>query len=85
VSINDYANTAPGTVLGNNLGVDAIQEFSILTSNYSAEYGRASGGVINAVTRSGTNALHGSATSRSVSFQNSRGINRWRACPPDSS
>src|SRR6202790_4244572 len=55
VSLNDYANGAPGSVLGGNLGVDAIQEFSVLTSNYSAEYGKTSGGVVNAVTRSGTN------------------------------
>src|SRR6266852_2675844 len=61
VSLNDYANGAPGSVLGGNLGVDAIQEFSVLTSNYSAEYGKTSGGVVNAVTRSGTNGFHGSA------------------------
>jgi hypothetical protein len=60
ISLNDYANGAPGSVLGGNLGVDAIQEFSVLTSNYSAEYGKTSGGVVNAVTRSGTNTLHGS-------------------------
>jgi len=60
ISLNDYANGAPGSVLGGNLGVDAIQEFSVLTSNYSAEYGKTSGGVVNAVTRSGTNGLHGS-------------------------
>jgi hypothetical protein len=60
VNINDYANGAPGSVLGGNLGVDAIQEFSVLTSNYSAEYGRTSGGVVNAITRSGTNQFHGS-------------------------
>ena len=60
VSLNDYANGAPGSVLGCNLGVDAIQEFSVLTSNYSAEYGKTSGGVVNAITRSGTNAFHGS-------------------------
>jgi hypothetical protein len=59
VSINDYANGGPGSVLGGNLGVDAIQEFSVLTSNYSAEYGKTSGGVINAITRSGTNQFHG--------------------------
>ena len=41
--------------------MDAIQEFSVLTSNYSAEYGRTSGGVINAITRSGTNQFHGNA------------------------
>src|SRR5436189_581650 len=61
VSLNDYANGAPGSVLGGNLGVDAIQEFSVLTSNYSAEYGKTSGGVVNAITRSGTNVFHGSA------------------------
>lgn len=60
ISINDYANAAPGSVLGTNLGVDAVEQFSVLGSNYPAEYGRTSGGVINAVTRSGTNAFHGS-------------------------
>ncbi|HEV1995003.1 MAG TPA: TonB-dependent receptor [Candidatus Acidoferrum sp.] len=60
-SLNDYANGGPGSVLGGNLGVDAIQEFSVLTSNYSAEYGKTSGGVVNAVTRSGANSFHGSA------------------------
>jgi hypothetical protein len=39
----------------------AIQEFQINTSNYSAEYGRAAGGVVNAVTKSGANSLHGEA------------------------
>jgi len=58
--VNDYSNAGPGSVLGQNLGVDAIQEFTVLTSNYSAEYGFTSGGVINAITRSGTNSLHGS-------------------------
>jgi outer membrane receptor protein involved in Fe transport len=60
VSLNDYANGAPGSVLGGSLGVDAIQEFSVITSNYSAEYGKTSGGVVNAITRSGTNQIHGS-------------------------
>src|SRR5216683_2893643 len=60
VSLNDYANGAPGSVLGGNLGVDAIEEFSVLTSNYEADYGKTSGGVVNAITRSGTNQIHGS-------------------------
>jgi len=38
---------------------DAVQEYRVETSNYTAEYGRASGGVINATTRSGTNEVHG--------------------------
>src|SRR5712691_5066238 len=58
-SINDYGNGGPGSVLGVSLGVDAIAEFSVLTGNYSAEYGRTSGGVVNAITKSGTNAFHG--------------------------
>src|SRR3984957_11455605 len=59
ISINDYSNGAPGSSLGVNLGVDAIQEFSVLTGNYSADYGRASGGIINGITKSGTNQFHG--------------------------
>jgi hypothetical protein len=38
---------------------DALQEFSVQTSNYSAEYGQNAGGVVNIITKSGTNDLHG--------------------------
>ena len=41
--------------------VDAVQEYRVITSNYGPEYGRASGGVVNLVTKSGTNSIHGSA------------------------
>src|SRR5436853_71629 len=40
---------------------DALQEFSVQTSNYSAEYGSNAGGVVNVITKSGTNGLHGDA------------------------
>src|SRR5216684_2396593 len=39
----------------------AIEEFQVNTSNYSAEYGRSAGGVVNTVTKSGTNSIHGEA------------------------
>jgi len=60
VIINDYSGGGPGDMLGLALGVDAVQEFSVITGNASADYGRTSGGVINAVTRAGTNDFHGS-------------------------
>ena len=59
ISVVDYANAAPGDVIGVVLGVDAIQEFSVLTGGFSAEYGRSAGGVVNAVSKSGTNTFHG--------------------------
>ena len=40
--------------------LEAIQEFNVLTSRYKAEYGRSNGGVMNIVTKSGTNSMHGS-------------------------
>ena len=59
--INDHANGTPGGAAGTNLGVDGVLEFKINTSVSPAEYGRSSGGVVSAVTRSGTDSLHGSA------------------------
>ena len=41
--------------------IDAIQEFKISTNSFSAEYGRATGGVVNVTIKSGTNEIHGSA------------------------
>ena len=44
-----------------NPNPDAIAEFRILTSNYTAEFGRNAGGIVSVVTKSGTNAFHGTA------------------------
>ena len=53
-------NTSVGeTVAVADPNPDTIAEFRILTNNYSAEYGRSNGGVVNVVTKSGTNEIHG--------------------------
>lgn len=49
------------TRINYSISQDAVQEFSVNTSNYSAEFGRAAGGVVNTVTKSGNNQFHGSA------------------------
>ena len=46
--------------VGQSVPLDSVQEFSVLTSNYTAEFGRAGGGVVNVATKSGTNQFHGS-------------------------
>ena len=51
-SVNNGASVVPS--------LDSIQEFRLLTSSFNAEYGRFSGGIVNAVTKSGTNSIHGS-------------------------
>jgi len=58
--INDSQNFTPGGAGGQMFGVESIMEFQVLTHNQGAQYGRSMGGIVNAVTRSGTNALHGS-------------------------
>jgi len=52
--------SVPSGVSGNFIGSEAVQEFRIEKNSYSAEYGGASGGIINVVTKSGTNNFHGS-------------------------
>jgi len=49
------------TKVGQSVPLDAVQEFSVTSSNYTAEYGRASGGIVNVATKTGTNQFHGSA------------------------
>ena len=46
--------------IGQSTPLDSVGEFRVITSNFSAEYGRASGGIVNAVTKSGANEFHGS-------------------------
>jgi Carboxypeptidase regulatory-like domain/TonB dependent receptor len=60
INVTDYAGGGPASVLGLSLGVDAIEEFSVITENAPAPYGRTSGGVIDATTRAGSNQFHGS-------------------------
>lgn len=47
-------------VVGQDVPIDSVQEYSVITNNFSPEYGRASGGVVNLTTKSGTNVIHGS-------------------------
>jgi outer membrane receptor protein involved in Fe transport len=54
---NDLSVGGPSLFVDNQ---DAVQEFQIITNNYSAQYGRNQGAVVNIVTKSGTNAFHGS-------------------------
>jgi hypothetical protein len=50
-----------GVSVGQDVPVDSVQEYSVITNNFSSEYGRASGGVVNLTTKAGTNKIHGSA------------------------
>src|ERR1051326_342643 len=54
-----YNENAGRTRIGSQLSQDAVQEFQVLSNGFSAEFGRAMGGVINTVTKSGTNDTHG--------------------------
>src|SRR5262249_2331333 len=60
-NIADISDKAPSSMAGVMLGVDTVREFNVMTHGYNAEFGRAAGGVMSAVTKSGTNQFHGSA------------------------
>lgn len=60
-NIADISDKSPAGLAGAMLGVDAVQEFSVQTHGYSAEFGRAAGGVVSIATKSGTNTFRGSA------------------------
>jgi len=81
----DGADATDNSVNGvrSTVSQEAVQEFQIITNNYAAEYGRASGGVVNIITRSGSNAFHGDVFGylRNRNFQ---AINPFSVCldPP---
>ena len=71
-SINGLRSTATNALLdgaanndeftgsvGQSIPLDAVQEFSVISSNFSAQYGRATAGIVNVATKSGTNLFHG--------------------------
>lgn len=74
--MNDQFNQS-GSATGNMLGVEAVREFQVLTNSFSAEYGRHTGAVVNAATKTGTNAFHGSV----FEFHRNEALdaNRWEA------
>jgi len=60
-NMSSYAGVAVATAADTTLGVDMIREFRVVTNAFSADYGRAMGGVISVVTKSGTNQPQGAA------------------------
>ncbi len=47
--------------VGQNVPIDTVQEYRVITNNFPAQYGIASGGIVNVITKSGTNRFHGGA------------------------
>lgn len=58
-SVLNWFGKSPSGTSGDQLGVDGIREFTVMTSSYSAEFGKSAGGVINAISKSGSNQFHG--------------------------
>ena len=59
-NMNGYSGLAVATAGDTTLGVDMIREFRVVSNAFPADYGRAMGGVVSVVTKSGTNEIHGS-------------------------
>ncbi len=80
-----FAEEAGRTRISSSISQAAVREFQVNTSNYSAEYGRAAGGVVNTVTKSGTNEFHGQAfyylRNNSWGARNPRGFNPATGAP----
>lgn len=74
-----FAEEAGRTRISSSISQAAVREFQVNTSNYSAEYGRAAGGVVNTVTKSGTNEYHGQVfyylRDNELGARNPRGFN----------
>ena len=51
--------TSSTRTVGQEVPLDSVQEFSVITNNFSAQYGRATGGIVNVITKSGTNTFRG--------------------------
>ncbi len=58
---NTFYDENAGRTRSYNISQDAVQEFQVVTSNFLPEFGRASGGIVNTITKSGGNDIHGSA------------------------
>jgi Carboxypeptidase regulatory-like domain/TonB dependent receptor len=81
-----FAEEAGRTRISSAISQAAVREFQVNTSNYSAEYGRAAGGVVNTVTKSGTNEFHGQLfyylRDNKLGARNPRGFNRGLPLKP---
>ena len=80
----ENVNNFDATV-GQNVPLDSVQEFRVSTNNFSAQYGRASGGIVNVATKAGTNALHGSLYEfyRGARFAANTPVNKANGLPRD--
>lgn len=78
----ENVDTFTATV-GQNVPLDSVQEFRVMTNNFTAEYGRASGGVINVATKSGSNSFHGTAYEfyRGAALSANTPENKAAGCP----